>query len=78
MFKEYKGSKFAMALNSCTAALHLQPYYQKAFGYKKGDFPNAEFISKRTVSLSLSAKLSQQDAQDVAVAVREIINNHKR
>ena len=23
MFKEYKGSKFAMALNSCTAALHL-------------------------------------------------------
>jgi len=23
MFRKYKGSKYAMALNSCTAALHL-------------------------------------------------------
>lgn len=59
-------------------ALHLQPYYQKTFGYKKGDFPEAEFISERTVSLPLSAKLTGQDAQDVAVAVKEIINSYKR
>ena len=34
MFKEYKGSKHAMALNSCTAALHLS---MLAIGIKPGD-----------------------------------------
>jgi dTDP-4-amino-4,6-dideoxygalactose transaminase len=50
-------------------ALHLQPYYRKNFGYKKGDFPNAEWISGRTVSLPLSAKLSNEDVHDVITAV---------
>ena len=34
MFKEYKGTKFAMALNSCTVALHLS---MLATGIKPGD-----------------------------------------
>ncbi len=54
-------------------ALHLHPYYQKAFGYKRGDFPNAEWISDRTVSLPLSAKLTDGDVEDVVEAVRNII-----
>jgi len=55
-------------------ALHLHPYYQKKFGYKKGDFPNAEWISDRTVSLPLSTKLSDKDIKDVIDTVRNIIN----
>ena len=54
-------------------ALHLHPYYQDAFSYKPGDFPNAEWISDRTVSLPLSAKLTDKDVQDVIEAVREIL-----
>lgn len=54
-------------------ALHLHPYYQETYGYKKGDFPNAEWISERTVSLPLSAKLKDEDVNDVIEAVREII-----
>ena len=57
-------------------ALHLQPYYQKAFGYKRGDFPNAEWISDRTVSIPLSAKLTDDDVADVIEAVREIIESN--
>ncbi|MBI5247321.1 MAG: DegT/DnrJ/EryC1/StrS aminotransferase family protein [Elusimicrobia bacterium] len=49
-------------------ALHTQPYYAKTYGYKRGDFPNAEFISDRTLSLPLSPKLSDQDADDVIAA----------
>lgn len=56
-------------------ALHLHPYYQRTFGYKKGDFPNAEWISDRTVSIPLSAKLADNDVEDVIEAMREIINN---
>jgi len=54
-------------------ALHLHPYYQKSFGYKKGDFPNSEWISKRTVSLPLSAKLTDEDVGDVIKAVNRIL-----
>lgn len=54
-------------------ALHLHPYYQDAFGYKRGDFPNAEFISERTISLPLSAKLRDEDVKDAIRAVKKSI-----
>lgn len=54
-------------------ALHLHPFYRKTFGYRRGDFPNAEWISDRTVSLPLSPKLSDQDVDDVIRAVRAIL-----
>jgi dTDP-4-amino-4,6-dideoxygalactose transaminase len=59
-------------------ALHLHPYYQRTFGYKQGDFPNAEWISERTVSLPLSAKLTAEDVEDVIRGVREIIQSRIR
>ncbi len=55
-------------------ALHLHPYYQKAFGYKRGDFPNAEWISDRTVSLPISAKLSDEDVEDVITAIYDVLS----
>lgn len=58
-------------------ALHTQPYYRKTFGYKKGDFPNAEWIADRTVSLPLSPKLSDKDAHDVISAVRGVLANNR-
>lgn len=54
-------------------ALHLHPYYQNKFGYRRGDFPNAEFISDRTVSLPLSAALCKKDAENVVQAVKYIL-----
>ncbi|MFZ2969792.1 MAG: DegT/DnrJ/EryC1/StrS family aminotransferase, partial [Minisyncoccia bacterium] len=57
-------------------ALHLHPYYKEEFGYAKGDFPNAEWISKRTVSLPLSAKLTDSDVGDVIEAVVEILDDN--
>jgi dTDP-4-amino-4,6-dideoxygalactose transaminase len=54
-------------------ALHLHPFYKKKFGYRKGDFPNAEWISKRTVSLPLSPKLSDDDVKRVIDSVCAIL-----
>ena len=31
--------------------IHLQPFYKKEFGYKEGNFPIAENVSKRTLAL---------------------------
>lgn len=59
-------------------ALHLHPYYQEAFGYKRGDFPSAEWISERTVSLPISAKLTDEGVGDVINTVTEIIKHCKK
>jgi dTDP-4-amino-4,6-dideoxygalactose transaminase len=59
-------------------ALHLHPYYKETYGYKTGDFPNAEFISERTISLPLSPKLSNNDVDDVIEAVSKVLRAFKR
>jgi len=53
--------------------VHLHPYYKKRFGYKPEDFPNATWISERTVSLPLSAKLSDSDVEYIIETVKKII-----
>lgn len=53
--------------------VHLHPYYRKTYGWEKGDFPNAEWIGERTVSLPLSAGLSDEDQEDVIRAFEEIL-----
>jgi dTDP-4-amino-4,6-dideoxygalactose transaminase len=39
-------------------APHLFSYYQDQFGYRKGDFPNAEFVSDHIVSLPLFPQMT--------------------
>lgn len=51
-------------------ALHLHTYYHETYGYKPGDFPNAEAVGATTLSLPLSAKLTDDDVEDVIGAVR--------
>ncbi|MEA2076390.1 MAG: DegT/DnrJ/EryC1/StrS family aminotransferase, partial [Candidatus Marinimicrobia bacterium] len=53
--------------------VHLHPFYRKTFGWKEGDFPNAEWIGERTLSLPLSAALTEEDVQDVITAFRKAI-----
>jgi len=54
-------------------ALHLHAYYRDTYGYGRGDLPNAEWISDRTISLPLSPKLSDDDVADVISAVTSIL-----
>ena len=51
-------------------ALHLHPYYRQTFGFTEGDYPEAEWIGKGTLSLPLSPKLTDEDVEDVLDAVR--------
>lgn len=54
--------------------VHLHPYYRNAYGYKVGDFPNAEFIGERIVSLPLGANLTDGDIKDVISAVKQVVH----
>jgi dTDP-4-amino-4,6-dideoxygalactose transaminase len=59
-------------------AVHLHPYYQQTFAFRRGDFPNAEYYSDRTISLPLYPKMSDGDADDVVAAVRKVIARYRR
>lgn len=59
-------------------SLHIHPYYKNLYNFKKSDFPNAAFISDSTISLPLSAKLTDQDIEDVISAVKKIINYYSK
>ena len=59
-------------------ALHLHQYYRETFGYRRGDFPNSEWISDRTLSLPLSPKLTGEDVDSVIFAVRHTLEYFAR
>jgi len=59
-------------------SVHLFSYYKKKYGYKRGDFPNSEYVSDRIISLPLSPKLNEKDIYDVIEAVKKILNYYKR
>ena len=49
------------------------PYYQKTFGWRPEDYPNAMKVGRQTVSIPLSAKLTDQDVDDVILAVHRVL-----
>jgi dTDP-4-amino-4,6-dideoxygalactose transaminase len=56
--------------------VHLQPYYRKRFGFRRADFPNATFVGERTISLPLSAGLSDRDVSDVCRALTRVLRHY--
>lgn len=51
------------------------PYYQETFGWSPEDYPEAMRVGRQTVSLPLSAKLTDGDVGDVIEAVRRILQD---
>ena len=54
-------------------ALTEQPFYRERLAWQAEDAPNALLIGRQTVSLPLSAALSDADVGDVIEAVRRVI-----
>lgn len=55
-------------------AVHLHPYYKNKYACKRGDYPNAEWISDRTVSLPLSARLDDVDIDRIINTVISVLS----
>jgi UDP-4-amino-4,6-dideoxy-N-acetyl-beta-L-altrosamine transaminase len=68
---ELRGALFAhLAENDVRLQVHyppvpLHPYYKKRFGYKKGDFPEAERFYEETISLPLFPLMEDADVKRV-------------
>jgi dTDP-4-amino-4,6-dideoxygalactose transaminase len=65
------GSKIGVGVHYRSVPEH--PYYQKTFGWKPEDYPNAYRIGRQTVSLPISPKLSDEDVEDVIRAVQTLV-----
>jgi perosamine synthetase len=53
--------------------IHLEPYYQKRFGFRQGDFPVAERIAASILALPFHSNLSQADMEYVVDALQSAV-----
>jgi dTDP-4-amino-4,6-dideoxygalactose transaminase len=58
--------------------LHMMPYYRDKYGYQPRDFPNAQRVGEREISLPVQPQITDADAQDVVDAVKKVLNAYKR
>jgi dTDP-4-amino-4,6-dideoxygalactose transaminase len=58
--------------------LHTMHYYQRAYGYRTGDFPIAEDVFSRCLSLPIYAGMSDDDVGYVIETVRAIARENRR
>jgi dTDP-4-amino-4,6-dideoxygalactose transaminase len=55
--------------------IHLLSYYRKKFGFKKGNFKNAESIGARTISLPFYPKLTKKEIDYVIKTVKKVVEH---
>ena len=58
--------------------LHIQPFYKKTFGYKKGDFPKAEYYYERAITLPLFPKMTDNEVKRVIKTVKTILAQYSK
>jgi len=58
--------------------LHLHPYYRKRFGFSRRDYPIAESVFSRLVSLPIFPGMLDEDVDDVIEAVQKIVSQHAK
>lgn len=51
--------------------IHLEPFYRKKFGYRRGDFPITERLGASTITLPLYASLTKSEQEYIIKMVRQ-------
>lgn len=58
--------------------LHLQPYWRDRYGFQPEDFPVANDVFTRVVSLPIYPKMTDEDVERVILAVRTILEMYSK
>jgi perosamine synthetase len=53
--------------------IHLQPYFQETFGFKRGQFPVAEGICEKVFQLPVQPFLTRDELDRIILSVRQIL-----
>jgi len=59
--------------NNYFTPIHLQPFYQKMFGFKEGDFPITEHVSERTIALPFFNNLPEEQIDYVVENLKRLL-----
>jgi perosamine synthetase len=51
--------------------IHLQPIYRRLFGYKTGDFPHSELLSRTVISLPIFPELKKRGVEYICEMIRQ-------
>ena len=54
--------------------LHLQPYYQERFGFKRGDFPVTEQVARSTLALPFGSDFTDDEVDYVCERLTQAVN----
>ena len=80
LLKNYNRNKFIEKMNEkgigCSVhfiPLHIHPFYRERYGFKKGDYPNAEWVYEREVSLPLYPKMKDDEIFYIISTVKKIL-----
>ncbi|OGK21867.1 UDP-4-amino-4,6-dideoxy-N-acetyl-beta-L-altrosamine transaminase [Candidatus Roizmanbacteria bacterium RIFCSPHIGHO2_02_FULL_37_13b] len=57
---------------------HMHSFYRSKYGFKKGDYPKAEFIGDRTISLPLGPGFKTEDIKYVIKVLHEIVQRFSK
>ena len=55
--------------------IHLQPFYQERFGFKPGDFPEAEAAGRSTLALPFHNNMNEEEISVVVEALKKSIRS---
>ena len=57
---------------------HFHPFYKKTFGYKQGDFPEAEAYYNEAITLPLFPAMTSAQVKSVVRTVQEVISQFRK
>lgn len=58
--------------------VHLQPYYKKRLGTKRGDFPRAEAYYERCLSIPMFPAMTDADVERVCHEIKDLVAKSKK
>lgn len=58
-------------------ATHLQPYYQKKYGFKKGELKNSLFAFKNSIALPFHCRMEKRDFRKVVAVLKQYFSKEK-
>ena len=62
-----------LGVNVHYVPVHLHPYYRDRFGYRGGEFPNAESAYQELISLPMFHGMTEADVEDVIAGVTKVM-----
>ena len=71
LLKKLEDKEIGVAVNY--RAIHLLTFFKETFGFKEGDFPIAERIGNRTISLPFYVSLEPEKVRYVAQSIKAVV-----